>query len=139
MSGTNNNNQTPVVSDKPVNLFFRASAADFKKIPGSPIAYWVSENLLFSFNALKLKDVADAKQGMATSDNDRFLRLWFEVSSANTCFTCKSNSDSESREEKWYSYNKGGAFRRWYGNNEYIVNWYKNGYELKAFVEEINK
>ncbi len=119
--------------------FFRASAADFKKIPGSPIAYWVSEKLLSAFTETKLKDIADAKQGMATSDNDRFLRFWHEVSYSNICFNCKNSSDSESREEKWYAYNKGGSFRRWYGNNEYVVNWQKNGEKLKAFVEEINK
>ena len=119
--------------------FFRASAADFKKIPGSPVAYWVGEKLLTSFMKSKLRDVADAKQGMATSDNERFLRLWHEVGFENTCFNCNSSLESERSNEKWYAYNKGGTFRRWHGNNEYVVNWYKNGEELKAFVEEINK
>ena len=87
----------------------------------------------------KLRDVADAKQGMATSDNGRFLRFWHEVSLGQLCFDCKSSSESESRQEKWYAYNKGGEFRRWFGNNEYVVNWKNNGKELKEFVEEINK
>ncbi len=119
--------------------FFRASAADFKKIPGSPIAYWASENLFAAFKSKQLRDVADAKQGMATSDNGRFLRLWHEVSIDETCFDCKSLAESECRSEKWYAYNKGGTFRRWFGNNEYVVNWHKNGEELRGFVEEINK
>ena len=119
--------------------FYRASAADFKKIPGSPIAYWVSDAVFSSFQMNKLRDVADAKQGMATSDNGRFLRFWHEVSSEQLCFDCKSTIESECRREKWYAYNKGGEFRRWFGNNEYVVNWLHNGEELKEFVEEINK
>lgn len=119
--------------------FYRASAADFKKIPGSPIAYWASENLFSAFKSKKLRDVADAKQGMATSDNGRFLRLWHEVSIDETCFDCKSLTESACRSETWYAYNKGGTFRRWFGNNEYVVNWHKNGEELREFVEEINK
>ena len=119
--------------------FYRASAKDFEKIPGSPIAYWVNDMVISSFKFEKLREVADAKQGMATSDNGRFLRFWHEVSADKSCFDCKSAEESESRPEKWYAYNKGGEFRRWFGNNEYLVNWEKNGVELKEFVEEINK
>ena len=119
--------------------FFRAAAVDFKKIPSSPIAYWASDAVFSSFEMKKLRDVADAKQGMATSDNGRFLRFWHEVSRGQLCFDCKSATESESRSEKWYAYNKGGEFRRWFGNNEYVVNWKYNGEELKEFVEEINK
>ncbi len=120
-------------------FFFRASAENFKKIPMNPIAYWASDAVFSSFGMKKLRDVADAKQGMATSDNGRFLRFWHEVSLGQLCFDCKSSSESESRPEKWYAYNKGGEFRRWFGNNEYVVNWKNNGGELKEFVEEINK
>ena len=112
---------------------------DFKKIPGSPIAYWVSNNLMSAFSNKKLRNVADGKQGMATSDNDRFLRLWYEVDFNKTCFDCVSNEESRSKCEKWYAYNKGGSFRRWYGNNEYLVNWQNGGRELKDFVNELNK
>ena len=119
--------------------FFRASAEDFKKIPMSPIAYWASEAVFSNFGLKKLRDVADAKQGMATSDNGRFLRFWHEVSVGQLCVDCKSATESESRPEKWYAYNKGGEFRRWFGNNDYVVNWKNNGEELKEFVEEINK
>lgn len=119
--------------------FYRACADDFKKIPGSPVAYWVEEVLYIAFESGKLKDVADAKQGIATSDNERFLRFWHEVSYDNACFDCKSSNESTQRSEKWYAYNKGGTFRRWYGNNDYVINWYRNGKELKIFVDEINK
>lgn len=118
---------------------YSAFTKDFNRIPSKPIAYWVKEEVVEAFGGQLLRDVADAKQGMATSDNDRFLRYWFEVSHGKSCFSCASLDESEVREEKWYAYNKGGSFRRWYGNNEYLVNWYKNGEELKEFVEELNK
>ncbi|TFI47143.1 BREX-1 system adenine-specific DNA-methyltransferase PglX [Diaphorobacter sp. DS2] len=121
------------------NYFFRASAEDFKKIPMCPIAYWASDAVFSSFGLEKLRDIADAKQGMATSDNGRFLRFWHEVSLGQVCVDCKNATESELRPEKWYAYNKGGEFRRWFGNNEYVVNWKNNGEELKEFVEEINK
>lgn len=127
------------VASRNCSWSYSSSSVIFKKIPGSPIAYWASEKLLTAFTKEKLRDVADAKQGMATSDNGRFLRLWHEVDFNNSCFQCKSTAESEQRDEKWYAYNKGGTFRRWYGNNDYVVNWYKNGEELKVFVEEINK
>ncbi|WP_443113551.1 BREX-1 system adenine-specific DNA-methyltransferase PglX [Herbaspirillum seropedicae] len=133
------NNQADDAQQGVERFFFRASAENFKKIPMNPIAYWASDAVFSSFGMKKLRDVADAKQGMATSDNGRFLRFWHEVSLDQLCFDCKSSSESESRPEKWYAYNKGGEFRRWFGNNEYVVNWKQNGGELKKFVEEINK
>ena len=120
-------------------FFYRASAENFRKVPSSPLAYWASDSVFECFDMEKLRNVADAKQGMATSNNDRFLRLWHEVSRKQLSFDCKSGVESEKRTEKWYAYNKGGEFRRWFGNNEYVVNWKNNGEELKEFVEEINK
>ncbi len=119
---------------------FDTTAQDeFKKIPGSPFAYWCSDSVFAAFAHPKLSSVAEGKQGMATSDNNRFLRYWHEVSIPTVLFDCPDASVSESRVEKWYPYCKGGSFRRWMGNNEYLVNWQCNGEELKAFVEEINK
>ncbi|WP_017217912.1 BREX-1 system adenine-specific DNA-methyltransferase PglX [Pseudoalteromonas sp. NJ631] len=118
---------------------FLAKSTSFESIPSAPIAYWASDSIIKSFQKEKLGEVADAKQGMATSDNDRFLRYWFEVASNSLCLDCKSLTESEHRKEKWYAYNKGGSFRRWYGNNEYVVNWQYNGKELREFVEELNK
>lgn len=135
MSGNKNSSREQGVE----KYFFRASAEDFKKIPMYPIAYWASDTVFSNFGLEKLRDVADAKQGMATSDNSRFLRFWHEVSLGQLCVDCKGAAESKLRPEKWYAYNKGGEFRRWFGNNEYVVNWKSNGEELKEFVEEINK
>lgn len=122
-----------------VKYFFRTSSENFKIIPAQPVAYWASHAVFSNFGSKKLRDVADAKQGMATSDNGRFLRFWHEVCLYQICFDCKSTTESAQRPEKWYAYNKGGEFRRWFGNNEYVVNWKNNGRELREFVEEINK
>ncbi len=119
---------------------YRASADDFRKIPGSPIAYWATDTMLSIFaNGTGLRELVTIKQGMATSDNNRFLRIWFEVSSANIALDCCSLAESESREERWYPYNKGGEFRKWYGNNELLVNWWHNGAELKEFQSTLNQ
>jgi type II restriction/modification system DNA methylase subunit YeeA len=109
--------------EQPERYFFRACANDFKKIPGSPIAYWVSYNIL---NLFLSPDKVDerAVKGLDTGGNiGVFLRLWYEVNLFNTK---QFNKDSD----KWYPLAKGGNFRRWYGNNEYIINYSRNGEEL---------
>lgn len=134
MTTDNNSSSTPVPN------FYRASAADFKKIPGSPIAYWVSDKMLQAFeNGILLGKVADSKQGLATADNDRFLRLWYEVVFCNTEFNATSIEDAEAKTEKWFPYNKGGEFRKWYGNNDYVVNWKNNGFEIRNFKDSNGK
>lgn len=96
--------------------FFRASAEDFKKIPGSPIAYWVSDNVRMAFNrGVPFKDIGNPKVGMQTSNNYKYLRLWHEIS-----FLPFASADPNFPE--WIKYIKGGPFRRWYGNLEYLLN-----------------
>lgn len=73
---------------------------------------------------------------MATSDNDRFLRFWFEISNCNICYNDTDFIYALYTGKKWFPYNKGGNFRRWYGNNEYLVNWYKDGREIKNNIDE---
>lgn len=107
--------------------FYRASAADFGKIPGSPVAYWASKNLLNAFEVGdQLKLVTIPRQGLATMDNSRFTRLWHEISLKK--FSAVS-IDAEA--SKWFPYNKGGDFRKWYGNQEVVVNWENEGQEIK--------
>jgi type II restriction/modification system DNA methylase subunit YeeA len=111
----------------------RAVPDEFDKIQGSPIAYWVSDKLLQAFEDGKpLVSVADPKQGIATADNNRFLRLWYEVSRIKIGFSY-TRDEAKSSKLKWFPYNKGGEYRKWYGNNDYVVNWENDGTELRAF------
>ncbi|MFI3199954.1 MAG: BREX-1 system adenine-specific DNA-methyltransferase PglX [Eubacteriales bacterium] len=104
-----------------------ATQGNFSKIPGSPIAYWVSEKMFEALELKNIKGVSNPCLGMRTGDNDRFLRFWYEVELKKTsCTTLERHLD-----KKWIPYNKGGGFRRWYGLNEYLVNWKNHGYEIK--------
>ncbi len=104
---------------------------DFKKIPGSPIAYWVNKNIQNTFkNSKKLVDEAQIRQGMATGDNDRFLRLWGEVNIEKIGFRYSSKDEAHNSKLKWFPYNKGGAFRKWYGNQDYIITFNLENYKI---------
>jgi len=116
--------------------FYRASAADFKKVPGSPIAYWVSDMVRSAFDKTLLADISILKHGMSTSDNDRFMRQWFEVSYTNLNASSGSAVEALKSKKKWFPFCKGGSYRRWYGNADYVVNWKNNGKEIK---DEANK
>ena len=95
----------------------------FDKIPGSPIAYWASEKLLEAFSkGTKMSDVADVRQGLATADNDRFLRLWWEVDNEKIKYDNETLEETIDNGYKWYPYNKGGARRQWFGNYDYVLN-----------------
>ncbi|HAX1017356.1 TPA: BREX-1 system adenine-specific DNA-methyltransferase PglX, partial [Enterococcus faecium] len=113
---------------------------NFKKIPGMPIAYWASDNVITDFAQGKLtNDVADAKQGLATGNNNKFLRYWFEVEFNKIKFDAKTLEDAKKSRKKWFPTTKGGRFRKWYGNNEYVVNWENDGDEIKNYVNENGK
>lgn len=115
---------------------FICNKNNFNKIPGKILAYWISNKIIDMFDkAERLGDFALPKQGLATADNDRFLRVWFEVNKNLIGFNIKSNLIAESSGYKWFLYNKGGSFRRWYGNNEYIVNWQNNGFEIRNLYD----
>lgn len=103
---------------------------NFVKIPGCPIGYWVSEEMIRAFENRNIINHFETRCGMATGRNDYYLRLWHEVSFKNIFFNCKSCSESLHSEAKWYPYDKAGEFRKWFGNRDYIVNWYHNGTEL---------
>ena len=105
-----------------------------EKIPGKPFAYWVSKNFFNAFDNKKLTDYAEPRSGMSTTDNERFLRNWFEVELNNINFTCLSIEEAKQSQCKWYPYNKGGEFRKWYGNNSLLVNWANDGAEIKHWV-----
>ena len=120
--------------------FYRASAADFKKIPGEPVAYWFTPNILKVFeNSESLGKIASPRQGLATADNDRFVRLWHEVELTSICFYAQTMSESIQSRKKWFPYNKGGDYRKWYGNQEHIVNWMNDGNEIRNFFNKNGK
>lgn len=113
--------------------FYHRDAETFKQIPGTPIAYWASDALLSAFSkGLKLSECLIAKQGMKTADNDTFLRQWFEVSRSKE--SCWSLSPDRA---KWVPYLKGGEFRKWFGNNSYVINWENDGEQLKSFPKAV--
>ena len=123
------------VKNPKCGYYFEASSKDFEIIPGDPIAYWPSPNLRNSFNRHRsLSQIAQPKQGLATTDNDRFLRYWFECANDNICHGARDAEDVTTSGKKWFPCQKGGEFRKWYGNNEYLVNWNNNGEEIKKIV-----
>ena len=119
---------------------YTANQSNFSKIPGSPVAYWVSNELLRSFDKgeiLKIK--GDTRQGMATSDNNRFLRHWYEVNYGKLGLECGCAEEAVQIRKKWYPYNKGGEFRKWYGNIDYVINYENDGDEVKKYATSLYK
>lgn len=132
-------NQAPktleAIRNQDCSWFFRASATDFRKIPGCPIAYDMPKILIEQYSKDNLiQKYVDAKSGQNTGDNNRFVRYWFEPSFSNIGFGVKSLEETERDNPKWYPYNKGGEFRKWYGNFENVVNWANNGKEIKEYA-----
>lgn len=110
----------------------------FSEIPSSPIAYWAPKEAIDVFErSVALQSISNPKQGLITGDVNRFVRKWYECSSENLSFAGKA--EDENREGKWFPYCNGGTFRKWYGNNEDVVNWKNNGYEVKNFVDDKGK
>jgi len=112
--------------------FFRADATNFRQIPGSPIAYWLSPKLMEAFvNGRALSSCSEPKSGLSTTDNAFFLRFWHEVEFDRIGFGVTEVSETETHECFWFPFNKGGDYRKWWGNNEYVVNWHRNGIAIK--------
>ena len=121
---------------KMAEFFYRASAADFKKIPGRAIAYWSSSSVKDVFlKAPEISSVTKIRQGMATTNDDKFLRLWHEVSLSSTCFNSRDSDDAIKSNKRWFPFLKGGEFRKWYGNNSYLVNFANNGSEVCKYID----
>lgn len=112
---------------------------NFSKIPGSPVAYWVSDNALNAFCGKLLSDYAIPRVGCQTSDNNRFLRMWHEIDIAKFKDNANTSVEAKLSKKKWFPYNKGGSYRRWYGNNELLINWENDGLEVKSFATKLYK
>lgn len=121
-----------------MKIYYEAKQTDFHSIPGAPIAYWASDRVrkIFAINR-PLSAVCKPTQGLATADNGRFLRYWNEVDISKIGFGYKNCEEAKNSKLKWFPYNKGGAFRKWYGNQEFVVNWENNGLEIKNFIGSV--
>ena len=116
---------------------FSARQDNFEKIPGAPVAYWVSEAYYRAFTSAKtLGDCCLFRTGMKTGDNDRFLRLWYEIDRNKLFVSATCNAEAVASKKKWFPYNKGGDFKRWYGNMDYVVNFYNDGFEMFNNVKQ---
>lgn len=121
------------------NGFHCINQSNFEKISGTPIGYWVSErwSKIFVENEC-LESSFEFKKGMSTGDNARFIKNWHEVSLNNIYFDCSTEEESLQDERRWYPINCGGTFRKWYGNQDSVVNWYRNGEEMKTNAVILN-
>lgn len=114
--------------------FYRRDAETFKQIPGTPIAYWASEVTYEAFSANeKIREHAWGCNGMTTGENDRFLRLWFEVGSSSSEYCSSSAAEAKRSGATWFPYNKGGDFRKWYGNEEWVIDWKDDGKRARDY------
>ncbi len=125
-----------VIENQSSNFSHTVSSVDFGKIPGSPLAYWLSEH---EFRVIKeeppLSSISDARVGLQTSDNDRFLRFWFEVSQDKSFHEAVDLKTAQESGATWFPCNKGGEYKKWYGNQNYYVNWKDNGREIRSLSE----
>lgn len=130
------NDKEEFENSKPLKIYYEAKQTDFHSIPGSPIAYWASDRVREIYaNELPISKIATPCAGLQTSNNNRFLRLWHEVDIHKVEMFAKDTEEAIQSNAKWFPYNKGGDFRKWYGNNEYFVNYHNDGYEIKELVK----
>ena len=117
--------------------FYKQSCSSFEAIPGSPIAYWISLSTLSAFTKYKpMRHYARTSKGLITGDNDEFFRLWWEISHSKIGFEIASNEQSIESGLEWFPLNKGGKFRKWYGNNEFVIHWANDGQAVHKHAKE---
>lgn len=137
-------NQAPktleAINNQDCGWFYRASSKDFTKIPGTPLAFWLTSKIrdVFKENS-SLGEVGFPRLGMATGNNDLHVRQWSEVSTSKLGFNIASREEALESQKKWFPYNKGGAYRRWYGNNDNVVNWENDGKLLQTLKDPTGK
>ena len=118
------------IRNRNCGYYYEANDVGFSKIPGAPVAYWASESAVKAFEYDKIGDLGLVRQGLSTGDNDRFLRLWFEVEANKLALSMPSKEKVWSEGKKWVPLNKGGSYRRWYGNNEYVIAFDERNYTI---------
>jgi type II restriction/modification system DNA methylase subunit YeeA len=133
-------NQSPrtleAINNRNCGWFFESDQKSFLNIPNRPIAYWLKDELLDSFSGPKVKDFGRAMTGLQTGNTEMFLRLWHEVDQSNVGYGCSNRVEAEKSGRKWFPCNKGGEFKKWYGNLEYVVNWKSDGRDIKKYKED---
>ncbi len=122
------------IANKDCGYYYESQQANFAKIPGSPVAYWVGEAIYKSFVFGRFGDTVIPRHGLATSNNDLFLKRWFEVSLEKESIIEKCNFS-----KKWFPMNKGGSFRKWYGNLEWVINYENDGLAIKKYAIDLYK
>lgn len=128
------------IANSSCGWFYRCSFDSFKSIPGTPRAYWASDALLKVFEAATpLSKIGVLSQGLGTGENARFVRQWWEVAQDRSQYDCGSIDESVESGCRWFPYNKGGDYRRWYGNNDCVVNWENDGREIRGFASADGK
>jgi type II restriction/modification system DNA methylase subunit YeeA len=130
-------NQAPrtleAIQNKDCGWFYRASTKDFEKVPGNPIAYWVSKAGFLSFEKMpQLQIIAETRKGMVTARNEIYVRHWYEVSPSRTSLSSNSRESAKESKMKWFPYIKGGDMRKWYGNKREVVDWEDDGKRLQS-------
>lgn len=118
---------------------YYAEQDNFFKISGSPVAYWFSKSIFEIFKNQTLANVGELAQGLITGSTEKFTRIWYEVDRSRFIADAINGDMVKKLALKWVPYNKGGEFRKWYGNNDYVVNWENDGYEIKNFKDEKGK
>lgn len=130
-NGTNN-----ISSSEGNQILFMAKQDEFLSVPGIPFAYTMSEKMLKAYEDGVLGDYFVTREGMATAGNDIFLRMWYEVRLSDIGFDYPNAKTAETSEKKWFPYNKGGDYRKWYGNNDYVVDWEGDGCRIRNNVDK---
>lgn len=125
------------LADPDCGWFYRADADGFGAIPGSPIAYWCNRELYKAFlEGNPLRDITAPKKGLGTGNKDLFMRLWWETSLTSICFNASNRKDALASNCRWFPHNKGGEYRKWYGNCDYVVDWLDDGAAIKSYTNE---
>ena len=131
---------TEAIKNNDCGWFYLASSTDFKKIPGAPIAFWLNEKMRQAFIVgVSLKEIATPKQGIKTGNNEMFLRLWYEVDQIKIGYQYFSMKAAEKSGKKWFPCSKGGAFRKWFGNYEYVLDWEEDGIRIRNYKNKDGK
>lgn len=138
-SGEKEKNFLSIMRGNNNELLYEFPMRYYSYLPDNLIGYWISTKVIDIYNNEKaLADIAKPRQGLSTSDNGRFLRLWFETDIHNIGFGFGNRKDASDSGKKWFPYNKGGEYRKWYGNNNYVINWQYDGKELREWADYLN-